>query len=366
MRRADATGGAGGFEAWVLASLTSGVVGIDGEGAIAVLNGGAQRILGCPEGDPAAAIGRDCREVLAAQPRVARLLLDARTRCGPLSRAELVLAAPPGARAGTIGFTLAQVRDAQARPAGAAMIFRDLAPVERADEQERLRERLAVLGQMAAGLAHEIRNPLAGMEVVAGLLRRRLADRPEDQELVTELIGELRAVARTVAGSLEFVRPSTPLRAPLDAVTLLEDSLAAARTRAPFEGTVEREYAAPLPRLSGDEDLLRTALTNLIVNAFEAMGGSGALTLRVAARKEDSADPELCLSVSDSGPGIPAELREKVFYPFFTTKRTGSGVGLASAQKIVASHGGSIELDSAPGSGCKFCVRLPAEAEGLV
>jgi PAS domain S-box-containing protein len=374
-QRGEAERSSEGFEAWILGSMTSGIVGIDTEAAVVSFNEGAQRILGCPRGELAGAIGRDCREVLAAEPGVARLLIETLERHSPLSRAELVLEGGRNRLGSTIGFTLSPVRDAQGRLRGAAMIFRDLTPIERSDEQERLRERLAGLGQMAAGLAHEIRNPLAGMEVLAGLLKRRLADRPDDQALVAELTGELRALADTVTASLDFVRPVAPERGPVDAARLLEDALAQARKRVPFAGTVVCDGDASLPPLSADEDQLRTMLTNLIVNALESMAtGEGAadpclaLGLRVRQTESAVADAgvlarELVITITDNGPGVSAELREKVFYPFFTTKQSGSGVGLATAQKIVASHGGSLELESGRGEGCTFRIRLPVESD---
>ncbi len=372
----------GEFAAWILGSMSSGLLAIDAAGALVVLNGAAQRILGLPPGDPARLLARDCREVLAGQPAVARLLLDTLGGRSPLSRAELALGEIPARPARTLGFTLSPVRDAGGGLRGAAMIFRDLAPIERCDEQARLQERLAALGQMAAGLAHEIRNPLAGMEVLAGLLRRRLEDRPEERGLVEELLGELRAVAGTVAASLEFVRPISLARAPLDPVRLVEEALASATSGASFEGAIERSYASELPRLLGDADQLRGVLVNLIANAFEAMDGDGHLELRVESRVTerpaaavrlpgdgmDSAPAagsmrEVVISVCDSGPGIPDAYREKVFYPFFTTKERGSGVGLASAQKVVLGHGGTIELESRRGAGARFRVHLPAEGE---
>lgn len=370
------------FDSWILGSLGSGVVGIDGEGRIASLNAGAQRILGCPEGDRRRALGRDCREVLAPHPAVSRLLLETLERKSPVSRAELELGGP--GRPCTIGFTLSPVSDAGGRLRGAAMLFRDLTPIERSDEQERLQERLAALGQMAAGLAHEIRNPLAGMEVVAGLLRRRLAGRSEETELVDELLGELRAVAATVSASLEFVRPEAPVPVRVDAVRLLEEALGLALARVPFPGRVERSWQEDLPPLRADEDQLRTALVNLLVNALQAMAAMPAGRLRVAvgtrdadpggralrvdrdggSRTPERGDRELVISVADDGPGVPPELRDKIFYPFFTTREDGSGVGLAMAQKLVASHGGTLELESPPEGGSVFLVRLPEGGVG--
>ena len=369
------------FEEWILGSLTSGIVAIDQDGCLATLNAGAQRILGCPRGEPDAAIGRDCREVLHTQPAVARLLLDALDGRAPLSRAELLLDGDVGRLPSTIGFTLAPVRDGDGRVRGAAILFRDLTPFERGDEQERLRERLAALGQMAAGMAHEIRNPLASMEVLAGLLKRRLEDRPEALALLTQLRCELRTVAESISASLEFVRPVSLSRRPVDARELVEQSLRIATQRVEFRGEIERRYAPDLPELQVDAELLRGVVTNLILNALEAMStqpSPSRLRLGVGARLSDpaarpvrvgadgrAATPspgavrEIAIEVSDTGPGVPEELREKIFYPFFTTKERGSGVGLALAQKVVACHGGVLELESVRGVGATFRVRLP-------
>ncbi len=386
MRRAQETSGGvrQSFEGWILGSMTSGIIGIDTAAVVVSLNEGARRILGCPEGALADAVGRSCRDVLAGQPAVARLLIETLERESPLSRAELELECVPDRLRHTIGFSLTPVHDPSGQLRGAAMIFRDLTPLERRDEQDRLQERLAALGQMAAGLAHEIRNPLAGMEVLVGLLKRRLSGRIEEQGLLSELTGELRAVAETVSASLEFVRPAAPAPTSVNVEKVLEDALVLSRARVPFEGRIERDYAPDLPRVLADEDQLRTVLTNLLVNALEAMGeGSGRLELGLSVREFEAPETSLRLgadgsaelesgndavgstevqvTVTDSGPGVPAELREKIFYPFFTTKPSGSGVGLATAQKLVASHGGSLELDGRFQQGSRFRLRLPGE-----
>jgi signal transduction histidine kinase len=243
------------------------------------------------------------------------------------------------------------------------MVFRDHA-LRRMDEQARLRDRLAALGQMAAGLAHAIRNPLASMELLAGLLKRQLGEHPEERSLVEELTLELRGLAETVTASLEFVRPVSISRARCDAKAILEASLDLARARVAFRGAILREYADSLPPLAADADELRAALTDLLVNALEAMSESpsaGRHRLVLGLRAQGSRDErrELEIRISDSGPGIPEELRERIFYPFFTTKEGGTGVGLASAQKVILGHGGSLELESGTGDGSTFCVRLP-------
>ena len=366
--------------------MSSGVVAIDTQGAVVMLNPGAQRILGCPKREPSEVLGKHCLDVLDIQPAIARLLLDALDGRAALSRAELVLDGAQGHSESTIGFTLTPVRDANAEICGAAIIFRDLTPFERMDEQERLRERLAALGQMAAGLAHEIRNPLAGMEVMTGLLKRRLTDRVEERSLVEQLQGELRSLAQTVTDCLDFVRPISPERGPVDLENLVSDSLEMGLTRVSFDGAIQCAFEEELPPLRVDSAQLQIVLTNLILNALEAMAGDNGgrakrldlgLTravgppmdqpVRVEADGVAAVDraprAELVITVSDTGPGIPRELREKVFYPFFSTKQSGSGVGLATSQKIIASHGGTLELDTRSDPGCSFRVHLPIEDE---
>jgi signal transduction histidine kinase len=371
---------------WILNSMSSGVVAIDDQALVVMLNPGAQCILGCPDGEASDAFGKPCEEILHLQPTVARLLLETLDGRAALSRAELVLEGVRGELESTIGFTLTPVRNPRGEVRGAAIIFRDLTPFERMGEQERLHERLAALGQMAAGLAHEIRNPLASMEIVTGLLKRRLADREDEHALVTQLQSEARALARTVEDCLEFVRPISPERGPVDPEDLVTESLETALKRSSFSGAIECAFDEALPQLNADIDQLRTVVTNLILNALEAMDGEGeggekrlvlglnhavaptidrSVRVGVDGREKSGATArqEIVITVSDTGPGIPNALREKIFYPFFTTKQSGSGVGLATAQKIVAGHGGVIEVVSKSGSGCSFRVRIPIEDE---
>jgi signal transduction histidine kinase len=370
----------------LLSSLRSGIVAVDAEGALAACNAEAQRILGCPTGPPAASLGMPCTLAFGAQPAVAELLMNALSGGEFPTRNEIRLEPGPGLEARTIGFTLIPVSRGDGSVDGAALLFRDLTSYERRDEQDRLRERLAALGEMAAGLAHEIRNPLASMEVLVGLLKRRLGRKPEELALLAELKRELRTLADTVTASLEFVRPLEPVRTPVDPVELLEESLALARSRVSFCGAIERDYAEDAPTLLADGEQLRTVVTNLIINALEAMAGTedgGEHVLRLGLRitphtegrpagfgrgGENGAESgevprRVSLFVADTGGGVSDELRERIFYPFFTTKERGSGVGLANAQKVVASHGGSIELESAMGQGSRFSMVLPLSDE---
>jgi signal transduction histidine kinase len=366
------------FAGRLVDGLRSGLLGIDARGAVAALNEAAVRILRLPIPDPTETLGRDCREVLASEPTLLRLLVAATAGGEPPARAELQLEAEAGDTRRTIGFTLIPL----AGGAGAALLFRDLTPFERMDEQERLRERLAALGQMAAGLAHEIRNPLASVEVIAGLLRRRLRG-PDELDLLADLQGELHRIAGTVSDCLEFVRPVSPSPGRFDPIALVEESLTLALSRAPFPGVVLRRYAEDLPALLADREQVRSVVTNLVVNAVEAMEATPVPERRLEialateaveleervvrlplGRPPEPAARRLVIEVADSGPGIPEAVRDRIFYPFFTTKKSGAGIGLATAQKLVAGQGGSIEVESREGRGARFRVRLPIRGGG--
>jgi len=373
---------------WLVESLRCGVIAIDRDGGVTAWNDDVREILAAPADPTQTVLGRDCRDLLSEHPKVASLLLGALDGRDRPARAEIALELAGEARR-TVGYTLGAVRDESGEVQGALLLFRDLTPFERSDERERLRGRLAALGEMAAGMAHEIRNPLAGMEVLAGLLRRRLGDRPAERELVDELLGELRAVERVVKQGIDFVRPVETTRELADPVRLLEEALSRASSRLPFEGSIERCYAPDVPKIQVDPDRLRTVLTDLIVNAIEAAGEvpvGRAQRLRLSASMQpvhvpmplvrpssasddnrlalEPAQCELVLGVADSGSGVPEELRERIFYPFFTTKQSGLGVGLATAQKIVAGHGGVLEHQPGPCGGSVFLVRLPVAGAG--
>ena len=355
---------------YLVHSLGSGLVVIDDEGRISLINAEARRILGLCEDDTTA--GRDVGDALRGAPALAdrlRQALDGHPRPG---RVELRLE-QFGAADRTIGYSLTAIRD-PADPAGtvqgAAIQFRDLTPFEQHAARERLRERLAALGEMAAGLAHEIRNPLAAMEISAGLLKRRLRDDPEALSLLEEVRSELARVASTVTQSLEFVRPIVLHPERIDPVALLEESLSLARARTAYHGALERCYPVEAPpSLRIDGESLQAALTNLILNAFEALRDRVPSEQRVCVgvayegERQGSQSGELVFSVEDNGPGIPDDLRERIFYPFFTTKEHGSGVGLANAQKLVAEHGGRLEVESDSGTGATFRIHLPAQRE---
>jgi signal transduction histidine kinase len=349
------------FASALLDSLRSGLLAVDAGGVVTALSLEGARILGLEPPEPAPWLGRDLGDALAEHPRLAALLREALGGQELPSRAELVLDRAAWEVPRTIGFTLITVRRGGGAVAGAAVLFRDLTPIERRGEQDRLRDRLAALGQMVAGLAHEIRNPLATIGVLAGLLERALADRPDEQKLVGELLEELRGLTRTVNARLDFVRPSSPCRVPVDLAALVEEALRLARARTPFAGRVDVAVEDGASPVAADPEQLRSVLVNLVLNAFEAMAEApGADEPRLAIRISSAGGEGVTIAVSDNGPGVPPALRERIFYPFFTTRADGTGVGLAEAQKAVLNHGGSLGVRDGEGGGATFVIHLPA------
>ncbi len=283
------------------------------------------------------------------------------------NRSELDLG--PRRREGTrIGFTVSHVQGDDGEIAGAAVFFKDLTRIERSEEQKRLKDRLAALGGMAARLAHEVRNPLASIEVTCGLLRRRLSDNPDGQQLVDRITDEVRRLNTTVTTSLEFVKPVASDLQPGELMPLLNESIRVAEGRH-AGGTIFITRRCEVPPFRMDPDQLRQVFENLLINATEAAADPGLVEVEIErvpapARASDhdawgEFEELVVVRVSDDGPGIPEEVRERIFHPFFTTKSQGSGVGLSTVKKIVDSHGGLIDVDRSSLGGARFTVRLP-------
>jgi signal transduction histidine kinase len=233
----------------------------------------------------------------------------------------------------------------------------------RAEAEARRSERLAALGQLSAGLAHEIRNPLGVIKGSAEMLNHKLrANDPLVSELAGNISSEVNRLSGLVGRFMDFARPLNLERRAQEIAPLVDRALKAVREQYPeARVTVERAYASDLPALLLDEGLCEQVFVNLGLNAYEAMGADGG-TLRVAiaaANAEGRRGVEV--KMEDSGPGIPAELRETIFNPFVTTKRTGVGLGLSIVSRIVDDHGGMIRVASEEGKGACFRIFFPAE-----
>jgi two-component system nitrogen regulation sensor histidine kinase GlnL len=225
---------------------------------------------------------------------------------------------------------------------------------------------------MAAAMAHELKNPLAGIEVMAGLLRRKVSDIPDAQAIINDIINEAKMANSTVVEMLDYVRPVRLERGRTALGPVLQTAVSMAESKAQ-RGDIAVEVLVPddLPPIQGDEHQLCQVFTNLVINAFEALGGAGRVRISVGAgvmEGEHTAEapvpvPTVVIQVADDGPGIPPELTDRVFNAFFTTKAQGSGLGLAIVRKIIDAHDGRIDVMTAPDQGTTFTVTLPVCAE---
>ncbi len=245
--------------------------------------------------------------------------------------------------------------------------------LEQAQAEARRSERLVALGQMTAGLAHEIRNPLGVIKGSAEMLAQKLG---ETNPLATELAGyissETNRLSALVTRFLDFARPLHADLSPTDITAVLDRALDdVARPWKDSVVRVEKDYEPNLPPVPLDESLCEQAFVNIVQNAYDAMGSVGG-TLRVTVHHVGADQRNRMdgveVRIADSGPGIPAELREQIFNPFVTTKKTGVGLGLSIVSKIIDGHHGSIRIES-PGageSGTCFVMFFPAAREGNV
>jgi signal transduction histidine kinase len=224
------------------------------------------------------------------------------------------------------------------------------------------RERMAALGELAATMAHEVRNPLGVISNCISALHRVSGPRPDAQQkpLLDIIAEEVQRLDQLVRGLLDFSRPVQPQPRPEPLEPVVEGALSAAlRSQASSsQVTVQREVAPDLPLALVDPQLLHVALSNLFTNALQAMPQGGDLSVRIE-RGQHAGAPRLQLSISDTGAGMSPEVQQRIFEPFFTTRATGTGLGLPIVRRIVEGHSGEVEVRSTQGRGTTFTVRLP-------
>ncbi|HEX5214767.1 MAG TPA: ATP-binding protein [Vicinamibacterales bacterium] len=344
-------------------NLRTGVLAITRDGRVAAVNDLAYRVLGLSQrsGD----IGRPFVEMLHDVPEVSRVLHQAFESDDLPNRAEMRLRKTGRA----IGYTLSRIHDDNGQLVGATLFFKDLTRVEQMEERERLRDRLMALGEMAAAIAHEVKNPLASIEVMAGVLKRQLSEQPEALETLNDIIKEAKMANAIVVEVLEFVRP---IQLQVDRVSVeevIKDAITLAEGKQRRGAvSIDLDIADDVPELLADPHQLRQLFSNLIGNAFEALGGEGHVEIRATLLPGedeppvpgvDPMPPQVLIEVKDSGPGISPDDLERIFGPFFTTKPQGTGLGLAIVRKVVDAHDGRIDAISARGRGATFKVTLP-------
>ncbi|MBI3262885.1 MAG: PAS domain-containing protein [Acidobacteria bacterium] len=340
----------------IVSSVTAGLLVVGLRGEVRILNPAGRRLLNLTEDGPPGSLGEFPD---AARPLTA-LLDQCLTTGEPLVRRAVQIHGGP-ARAGLqasqtrdahFGVTVSPLRDVTNAVQGAVCLFTDITSVIELEEQLRLKESLARLGELLAGLAHELRNGLATIHGYAKLLRKENLSESAIA-YVRELQDETEAMTQTVTNFLNFAKPTALTLAPVDLRRVAERSAEELQPDAQ-RGGGQIIVCGEFPVIEGDELLLRQAFGNLLRNALEACADRQIAPQVAIEGSVDDALGQSRVVVCDNGPGIAAADRERIFQPFFTSKRNGTGLGLALVQKIIVTHNGRILVGEGPGGGACF------------
>jgi len=327
----------------IVRSLSSGLITLTPEGRVLTANHAAGEILRRPVGELA---GQPIENVLPGLGAVLQASGEAR-------RADLTV--PARGDEISIGATVSPLRDARDQVIGRVVNFQDLTELRRLELNARRAERLATVGHLAAGIAHEIRNPLASISGSIELLRQSPQASDDDRTLMTIVHREIQRLNVLIGDVLDYANPRPKQPVEFDLGVLVDEVLQVARADAEFS-QVELTSAVDSPlRVNADPAKLRQVVWNLLRNAADA-AAQGGKHVRIEAHADDG---RARIIVEDDGPGIGRELLGRVFEPFFTTKPHGSGLGLATCHTVVAEHGGAIDVETAGGKGTRMVVTLP-------
>jgi two-component system, NtrC family, sensor histidine kinase AtoS len=330
----------------ILQCVTSGVMTFDGNCFLTTINRAGEEILALQREQ---AVNKSCRELFDDND-ITRAVHETMERKAPSARMEARLDRPSGKI--WLGFNTAILTDRQGEALGVILSFSDLTEVKRLQEQMELQERLIALGEMSAGIAHELRNPMAVISGYLNLLAKKIDT--AGQAIIRDIMSEINGMNRIIGDLLTFARPASLNRVKVNIREMIETCVATVLQATASDSRIKTVLHVADITISVDEVLIRQAFSNLFQNAVEAMPEAGTLTI------EASMGRELKVVIRDTGIGIPFVQLKKIFLPFFTTKDRGVGLGLALVHKIVLSHGGRIEAESREGEGTTFRITLPA------
>ncbi|HEX5475758.1 MAG TPA: ATP-binding protein [Vicinamibacterales bacterium] len=338
----------------IVASMTSGLLVVGDDRHVRTINPAGRALLGLPD----AAWTGTLRDVLATAAPLADAVEECLSTARPIVRRALRLPASGGTA--HLGVTVSPIRDETGRAHGAICLFSDLSEIVELEDQLRLKDSLARLGELTAGIAHEFRNGLATIHGYARLLD--LDRLPADfRPYVQGIRDETEALGQVVTNFLNFARPTELTLAPVDMRAIVERAAEEIRPEAGSRGG-DVAVRGTFARVDGDEVLLRQAFSNLCRNALEACVDAR-ITPRITIEGAlDVVQGVLRVSVADNGPGIDAAIAPRMFRPFVTTKARGTGLGLALVQKIVVTHNGRVAAADDTHGGTRVVVTLPASA----
>jgi PAS domain S-box-containing protein len=340
----------------IIASITSGLMVVTNERTVRTLNPAGRRILGIPDDDG----GTQIVDVLRTAAPLAAVIEECLSTGRPVLRRAVQMRHTSGA-AVHLGVTVSPIRDRDGQAHGAICLFTDLSAVVELEEQLRLKDSLARLGELTAGIAHEFRNGLATIHGYGRLLD--LERLPDDMRpYVIGIREETESLRQVVINFLNFAKPAELVLGPVALQGIAERAADEIRGDASARGG-EVRVTGDFDVAQGDEVLLRQAFSNLCRNALEACSETGVSPRIVIDGSIDRAQRTQIMRVTDNGPGVNASVTARMFRPFFTTKKSGTGLGLALVQKIVVTHNGRVTAANAEDGGACITVTLPLRGE---
>ncbi|HEY3197267.1 MAG TPA: ATP-binding protein [Nitrospirales bacterium] len=359
--RSEAEARAQEFESYnenILRSVASGVITFNEDSIVTTFNEAAGRILRI---EWQSIIGKTCDEVFGVGSKISRLLTRAHRHGEIITREQFELEQRDGRRI-WLGVSTSLLKDRAERFIGTTFVFTDLTEVKELQAQVELRERMTVVGEMSAGIAHEFRNFMGTILGAAKLIARQIKPNEVAQESLSTILHVISDMDYLITQFLNFSKKTELDLKPVDLHGWLKRVVDQVWSQSASDfHHAEIHCPANIAAVSMDEVLMRQALSNLVQNAVEAMPKGGSVQISTAMVQSHSGRPELELRITDSGLGIPGDRLDKIFLPFYTTKTKGTGLGLALVHKIVLLHNGRIQVESQEGKGTTFRVHLPIE-----
>jgi two-component system nitrogen regulation sensor histidine kinase GlnL len=346
----------------ILANLDDGVIALNSQSKIIFFNEASEMLTDISSGT---AVDQSFEKIFKREPWLIELVKTTHAPPHKRAGAEGDLVSRWGRRL-PVGVTVSPLRDVQGHFIGTILLLRDIKRRKELEEDLKRADRLALMGTLAAGLAHEIRNPLGGIKGAAQLLRRSADSDPAVRDFTDIMIREVDRVNQLMEQLLDLSRPSRLTLAAINIHEILEDVLLLeTQALAGKELHVRKRFDPSLPPIRGDRAQLTQVFLNLVKNAFQAMDAGGVLTVTTRLEtdyhiREPGTAPNrlIWVDLADAGRGIAEEHLAHIFSPFFTTKVNGTGLGLATCYRIMREHGGTIRVESVTGKGSTFRVSL--------
>ena len=340
------------FNEVLVSSLPLGLIATDEHGAIQVINDAAQKMTGHGASDV------EGRQTAACLPKVLLEMLAQNKKQAGLKRTQTECCEEVALGGFTVEATVVPVTATKEVAGGQVMLLRDVTQMKRLEVELQRSERLAAIGKMAAGVAHELRNPLSSIKGLTLLLKTKLGKKTDGKETADTLVREVERLNRSIGELLDYARPASLVLAPCSLATVVEKTLLLLEPDlASYDVGVKKDIEDKLPDVLVDKDKISQVLLNILLNSLQALEKvTGQRVLEIALKV---AGGSVVLSVKDNGCGIAPENMEKIFDPYFTTKSGGTGLGLALSLKTVEEHSGRLLVSSTPGEGTRVLLYLP-------